>query len=464
MGDASEYNKRLKYLESQYGDGWKTKHQEITDFILPSRGYYQQTPASQGRETSSQIIDPEATRAVMIFAAGMMGGMTNPSRPWIRVRMQDQDLSKYGPVKAWLDRVEKILYFAYSQSNFYQCIYTDYIELIGFCTSCLLQEAGKNTLLNFSNKTAGTYYIQANSEGLVDTTYVITPMIAKNMIERFGDRCRQDIRTAAEKNPYQFFNVCHAVQPNDERKIGLIDGVNKMFQSVYFEPGQNDNILLKSGFEENPYHVSRYDTAASDVYGTGASFENLPNVKQLQEMQATEYIVIHKNAEPPVLVPSGMINDFDDLPGGITPWDGSTAKPERVYTVDSDISKMELKIEKLQTKITEGFFNDIFRMATSRPGVQPVNTAQIAQENEEKLILLGPLINRTIYEKLDPIVSRSLGILFRGGFLPPAPPEIQGQQLDTEYISLLAQAQKRIGSASLREFGAYVIELAMVKQ
>ncbi len=460
-GKASKYTQRLTYLKNQYNQGWRDQQQDVSSYMLPNRGFFvdQGQIPNEGDQTNSQIIDSEATRAIMIFAAGMQGGLTSPSRPWLRLKMGDPDLSKFGPVKEWLSNVEKVLYAAYSQSNFYQAIYTDYIELIGFCTSCLYQESGINTVLNFKNQTAGSYYIQDNSMGIVDTVYRTIQMIAKNMMERFGDANRQPIKEAAKKNPYQFFKVAQAVQPNNERDIALIDGENKVYESVYFEPGESDNILLKSGFEENPFHVARYSLSGGDVYGRGPGFDEMPNTKQLQEMQRTTYIALHKEIDPPIVAPSSMIDNMDDLPGGITPWDGGE-KPEKLYDVKLNISQTEGKIESLQQKIKEGFFNDIFLMISQSPGVQPLNDAELFARKEEQFTMLGPIIDRTIFEKLDPIVERSLGILFRGGFLPPAPEEIQGQQLDIEYISLLAQAQKSIGSTSLKQFGGYVAELA----
>jgi len=461
MGEASEYIKRLKFLQQQYTQGWEDQHKDVSTFMLPNRGYFkdQGTIPNEGEVTNSAIIDPEATRAILLFAAGMQGGLTSPARPWLRLRMGDPDLSKFGPVKAWLDAVEKILYSAYSSSNFYQAIYTDYIELIGFCTSCMLQESGVNNILNFRNQTAGTYFLQANSMGVVDTVYRTIQMTARNMMQRFGNKNRDAVKDAAEKDPYKFFEVGHAVQPNDEREITFIDGRNKAFKSVYFEPCESNRILLDAGFEENPFHVARFEVSGSDVYGRGPGFNEMPNVKQLQEMQTTTYIALHKEIDPPLVVPGGMVDDIDTLPGGITPWEG-TQKVEKLYDVKLNIAQTEAKIDKLHQKIGEGFFNDIFLMISNTPGIQPDTATAVIEKKEEKLIMLGPIINRTIFEKLDPIVERSLGILFRGGFLPPPPEEIQGQNLDIDYISILAQAQKQIGSASLKAFGGYVAELA----
>src|SRR5262249_34923595 len=45
--------------------------------------------------------------------------------------------------------------------------------------------------------------------------------------------------------------------------------------------------------------------------------------------------------------------------------------------------------------------------------------------------------------------DRCFGILWRKGFIPPAPPELQGVPLRIEYISMMAQAQKMLGTANI---------------
>ena len=465
-GAASKYIKRYGFLKDQYKKGFEAQQKDVSDYILTNRGFFPDSgqQPNQGDPSNTEIIDPEATRAVLIYAAGMQGGLTSPARPWARFKMQDPDLGKFGPVREWLNMVEKIFYSTYSQSNFYQAIYTDYIELVGFCTSCLVQEESFKTIINFRNQTAGTYFIQENQYGTVDTVYRLVPMIAKNIIQKFGEKnVRQAIKTSAEKNPYQFFDVVHAVQPNNEREPILINSQNKAFESVYFEPSVSQKLLMKSGFEDMPFHVARYSISGGDVYGRGPGFDEMGNVKQLQEMQETSYIALHKEIDPPMAGPSAMIDDMDTLPGGVTPWDGGQ-KPEKLYDVKLNISETEKKIERLQEKIKEGFFNDVFLMISNTPGIQPDTATAVMEKKEEKLMMLGPIIDRTIFEKLDPCIERSLGILWRGGYLPPPPEEMQDQEMDIEYISLLAQAQKLIGSSSLKALSGYVGELALIDE
>jgi hypothetical protein len=56
--------------------------------------------------------------------------------------------------------------------------------------------------------------------------------------------------------------------------------------------------------------------------------------------------------------------------------------------------------------------------------------------------LLGPVLGRLQSELLQPMISRSFALLLRAGLLPPAPEQLQGQDIEIEYVSPLAKAQK----------------------
>jgi len=76
-------------------------------------------------------------------------------------------------------------------------------------------------------------------------------------------------------------------------------------------------------------------------------------------------------------------------------------------------------------------------------GNGPSMTAtEVLQRNEEKMRLLGPVLGRLQSELLQPIISRAFALLLRSGLLPPAPEQLQGQDIDIEYVSPLAKAQK----------------------
>ncbi|PAP67982.1 portal protein, partial [Pseudomonas aeruginosa] len=102
-----------------------------------------------------------------------------------------------------------------------------------------------------------------------------------------------------------------------------------------------------------------------------------------------------------------------------------------------------------------------------------VRTAtEINARREEKMAMLGPVVERVDYEGLDPIIERVLGIMLRqsmpiwagiidGEPLLPEPPEELGQNVvEADYISILAQAQKAGAVNGLERIAATIGNLS----
>jgi hypothetical protein len=96
-------------------------------------------------------------------------------------------------------------------------------------------------------------------------------------------------------------------------------------------------------------------------------------------------------------------------------------------------------------RVRRGFYEDLFLMLAQSEQVQPVTAAEIHARQEEKLIALGPVLERTNDELLDPAVDRVFAMMVRVGAIPEPPEALQGMPLKVEYLSIMAQAQKLVG-------------------
>lgn len=76
---------------------------------------------------------------------------------------------------------------------------------------------------------------------------------------------------------------------------------------------------------------------------------------------------------------------------------------------------------------------------------------------------LGPVLENVYNGQLAPVIDRTFNILERRKELPPAPPELQGRDLQIEYTSILAQAQKAVATGSIERTAAFIGNLAAVK-
>jgi len=83
-----------------------------------------------------------------------------------------------------------------------------------------------------------------------------------------------------------------------------------------------------------------------------------------------------------------------------------------------------------------------------------MTATEVAERHEEKLVLLGPVLQRLNTEFLDPMIEDTFLIALEEGLLPEAPEALRGVDIKVKYVSLLAQAQEATAAASMeRTFG-----------
>ena len=345
----------------------------------------------------------------------MQGGLTSHSRPWFKLGLLDRDRAEYGPHKVWLEDAERIMYMVYDQSNFYNVIHTAYEEQGGFATTVCYQEDDPNTISHFTLFTAGEYRLAVGPNGKADTIFRRIWMTAIQMARFFGENSlSNETKNLLNTNPYEWVEVMLVLEPNDGRDITKIDNLNMPYRSVWFELSQSERVLRRSGFNEMPAAVSRWAVVGQNPYGTCPGHDALGNAKMLQEMEKSSLKSIHKENDPPMLVPSELKDILSLLPGAKNVYDGKDEKAVRpLYQIKPQVDRTEAKIERVEQKIQKTFYNDLFLLITDRPNM---TAYEVAERQEEKLVLLGPTIERQINELLDPTVERTFNICLRRFF------------------------------------------------
>ncbi len=452
LRDAREAVDFLERQRSPWDEAWR----DIAAYVLPRRGRMHgrdplRAPADDTR--GGRVIDATATRAVRILAAGMQGGLTSPARPWFRLRLADGADAESGPARRWLDAVEQRLYWALARSNFYQASHALYTELAAFGSADLYQEVDPERLTRFAALTCGEFAWACDAAGRVDTVARRMLMTVRQLAERYGEaRLSTGTRRMLRKEPNRHVEVVHLVRPRAVRTPGRDGNLHMPFESLVFEEdGAAGDLLHEGGFEEFPHLTARWDVTGGDVYGRSPGMDVLPDVKMLQEMARSQLLAIHKVVNPPMRVPTGFKQRLNLIPGAqnyVAPGQPEAVAP--LYQINPDIAAVTRKIDDVRKAVREGFFNDLFLMFTA-DGRSNVTAAEVAERGQEKLLMLGPVIERHQTELLDPLLTRTYGILRRAGALPPNPPELEGLEMRVEYVSALAQAQRMGAAQSIRQ-------------
>jgi hypothetical protein len=459
--------RRWEALKTERSSFW-AHWQEITTYIMPWNGRYFRQDRDKGRRRANAIYDNTGIRALKTLGAGLMSGATSPARPWFRLGVPDPDLNSYQPVKLWLDDVTTRMHQVFQKSNTYRALQQVYEELGAFGTGASIVLPDFDNIIHHYPLTVGEYAIATDAQGKVCTLYREFEMTVSAMVKEFGyAECSPTVQTLYDggKGLDQWIPVIHAIEPRADRDPSKKDNKNMAWGSYYFESGEgNGQMLRESGFRNFPAICPRWSIAGGDIYGNSPGMEALGDVKQLQHEQLRKANAIDYQTNPPLQVPVAMKNvEINRLPGGTTYYDGSSASPiKSAFDVNLNLQDMLSDIQDCRDRIKQSFFSDVFMMLANSTNPQMTAT-EVAERQEEKMLMMGPVLERINNEALQPLVETTFTHMMEVGMIPQSPQEMQGQPLNIEFIGILAQAQKSIATNSVDRFVQSMTTVAQVK-
>jgi len=427
--------KRYDRLKSQR-QNWESHWQEVADYMQPRKADVTKT-RSRGDKRTELIFDSSPLQSVELLAASLHGMLTNPSTPWFSLRFKEEDMEFEDEAKEWLESATETMYSAFNKSNFQQEIFELYHDLITFGTAAMFIEEDDEDILKFSTRHINEIFIAENDKGRIDTVFRKFKLSARAAIQKFGD-VSTNIATVAKKDPYEEVEMLHAVYPRSDFNPKKQDKQNMPFESVYIEAGTGEELSV-SGFREFPFVVPRYLKASHEIYGRSPAMTALPDVKMLNEMSKTTIKSAQKQVDPPLLVPDdGFILPVRTVPGGLNFYRAGTRDRIEPLNIGANTPLGLNMEEQRRNSIRNAFYVNQLMMQT---GPQMTAT-EVIQRNEEKMRLLGPVLGRLQSELLKPLIDRAFALILRKNLFRPAPEFLAGKDIEIEYVSPLAKAQK----------------------
>jgi len=469
----TECNKVFQQLvneRSTFDPSWR----ELCEYILPTRSRFYVDDVNRGTRKNHKIIDSTATYSSNILRAGMMSGVTSPSRQWFRLGVSDQKLEGNANVKRWTEEVTNILLGTFIRSNLYNMLPLVYGDLGTPGTSAMLIEEDADSVMRTYVFPVGSYVCSANAKGKVDTFGREFRMTVRQIVEKFGyingdpqnidwSNISSGVKDLYMSNQTEaWINIRHMVKPNPDYVVGSADSKKFRYVSLYWEHGGNGlvgslarmsspNVFLsKKGFKYFPVLVARWETSAEDSYATNSpGMTVIGDVKQLQVGEKFSAKAIQKQVDPP-MVGTPELEDASMLPGGLT-ITSNVDNYKQAQAVNLSIRDLEFKQDQCRDRIKKGYYVDLFLMLASSERSQ-ITATEIRERYEEKLLALGPVLQQLNQDLLDPLIDIAFDIHLDAGLIPEAPKELEGMPLKVEYISIMAQAQKMAGIAAVDTF------------
>jgi hypothetical protein len=425
---------------------------------------------NRGQAINQFILDSSGTISARTLQAGMMSGITSPTRPWFHLSVDGYDIEDDSDVTLWLAEVERRMGRVFQESNFYNSMATMWGDLGVFGTAPVLINEDYQDVIHCTNYTCGEYFVGLSDRNVVDTLYREFTLTAKAAVQWFGYKnCSQAIQSAIDTGGnavLQEFVICHAIEPNIGRFPELKVPKIFPFREVYWENiGSNvqGGVLRQTGLHEFNALCPRWDVTSNDAYGRSPGMDALPDIKQLQQETKRKAQAIDKMVTPPVVADVQLKNQPTSLlPGGVTYVAGvNNVGVKPIYTVIPPVQELKDDIKEIQQRIGTIFYNDLFLMISQ---LDTVRTAtEIDSRRAEQLVMLGPVLERSNNEALSPAIERTFGIMNRAKLFPPPPQQIQGKNIKVDFTSMLADAQNAVATASIERTLALAGNLVAVQ-
>lgn len=471
---------RLVALRNWRQSWWTQNWSDLAQFILPRRSIWltQSTGGNpspnnmtRGREINSSIVDPTATFSVRVCSAGLMSGLASPSRPWFKVIPSYKRLEIDAASRLWLDEVEDRMYTVIAGSNFYNAFAQECEDLVVFGTGPSIIYEDPKDIIRCYNPAVGEYYLATGATSRIDGLYRLFVMTIAQIVDFFGiEACPKEIQELWNQkgNALEIERqIAHSIEPNfgiGKTDIGKVPG-NFTWREVYWVWGQGGAKPLSiRGFVDQPFTAARWSIQSNDAYGRSPGMDVLPDVMQLQVMTRRMAEAIEKQVRPPLIGEMSLKNKpTSTLPGHLTfvTEMGPNKGIRPIYEVNPDVSAMSQNLMAIQKRIQVGLFNDLFLMLEQKV-TEEMTAYEVAQKIQEKLQVLGPVIESLIAESLKPKLKRIFAIMKRRGLIEPPPPSLQGIPLDIEFVSMLSIAQKGAATGGIERLLQLIGSMAPV--
>ncbi len=453
-----ERQKQLVSSRSNFESYWQTLHDY---FYLESpdlnKAYYPGTELD-----SSNLWDSTTLEAGDVLASGFMNYLTPPTSKWFRLRAKNPNLSENKAVADFLEDVAAEVNYTLNRSNFYDQCFPSYKSSGIYGTSILFEEEDIDDGARFYSMPLKQCVVVEDARGRVAEYYIEFEYTAFQAQSRWGkEALSEDIQKELEgRNDNKKHKFLLFIAKRERRNVTRTDKKNMPVEACWIDVDAKQ-IIEESGYNEFPAFTHRFDKRPFVAWGFSPAMKSLPFARLLNAVAKTNLRAMMKHADPPIALPeNAFLMPFNANPRAINYYKKSamdSGKDIFAFGNFGDPAFGMQAVEYYSQKVKSLMFNDVFLAFDGL--TKQMNNPEVMERINEKMTLLGPAVGRWTAEVLNPIIIRTVGILFRRGKLPNPPDElIQDPNYEIDFVGQLAQAQRR------SELNTLVTALTMVGQ
>jgi len=402
-------------------------------------------------------------RALRVQTAGLMNGVTSPTRPWFKWTIGPNEDSLSWASKKWLAQVTQIHYAALKRTNYYQVAAERYFDMGLFNVAGSQIFEDRDRIFRLQRFNTGEFYVRYDQFGMVQCYAREFLLSLREIRDRFGEANLPPKLAQLVKNPTSL-NGKHTIYHYVERgnKTGPFNhpADRRPWREIYFcADDKEEGVLEISGYREAPATFPRW--SADLVYGDCPAADALSDMRELIQILIKKGVALEKLVDPPMAFDDELRNQpHSTMPGGVAYIrnlsEAIGGRP--LYQVQVPFQELRADIRDLSISIQEHFHNDLFRMISQLDTVR--SATEIDARREEKLVLLAHFLERNENESLSIELDRTFSIMQRAGIFPDPPRELAGEELDIRYVSMLATAQRTMSTVPTERLLAFLGNVA----
>jgi len=403
--------------------------------------------------------DGVAQWALEQFATGLHGTLTNPTQKWFSLVTKNSELMMNYEVRNHIDQLERACYSIFNDaaSNFHNRLVELYLDvgLYGTGVMYIQQTPKEECPIKFYTIPIRQCYLAENAQENIDTVYRIIMMTNKNISNTWTDAPDVIIKDA-EKEPYSKREILHVVEPAGKKK----EGYTSAFVDV-----ETKTVLEETMIKHFPYLTPRWSKKSGELYGYSPSRIALPEIKALNDIKKAIVKAIQKRVDPPLLLPNDtIVNKPSFTAGAIMYYKKSEAmSPDFIHEFggSADINPAYQAMMENQQAILRAFYVELFKLGKEHISM---TATESTQRQTEQLRLMAPMLSRFESEFLTPLIEATIPILYKWAIVPLPAKAAGGIDVDIEFISPIAQAQRVHEIQNIVQFWTSLKDISQIDQ
>jgi len=421
---------RLKQMEEVKQDETGERDELVARYVNPRRELIKDSQRydKKGERRGKKAYSGIANSALGIWSDGMQGHMISKTLRWFKSQLDNPRLNKVDEVQAYCQDYDEAMYAEFDRSNLYSVSPEWFRDAgsIGTAPMYAEEDIGNDAVV-YTPLHLREIFISEDPYGNVDTVFRKFFLTAKQAVAKFnkpGDVLSQTIKDNAEKFPEKRHEFVHAVFPNTDRMFDSLLSENKPIASLYLEVSGQENrkaeVVRKSGYDINPYTIWRFRKNSDEIYGYSPAHDMMTTILGDNQLHKTLLNAAHMAVEGVWNIPEHMRGSVRIEPKGYNYFDDyrnqiSQANQNINYPIGID------REERMQRLIEDAYRVDFFMML--QRAEREMTATEIMERASEKVVLIGPQVDRLESEGLSNIFDIQSELADRAGRLPE-PPQI----------------------------------------